>query len=260
MATTRTRPSWLRRIAIACIRCVGRCSTGFRPKGCSSNRRSRRPQPISWSVPDAGQDPEQILGLAPGLPPERQFARLLADAGCELLIPVLIRREPIPTTDAQLQKSQQTWREWLYRQAFHMGRHPIGYEVQKVLAAVDGFRARRGDDGEGRRRRLCRGRPGGLLCGRDRPTDRRRAGERVFRPPRARLGGADRSQCLEPARTLRRCRDRLARAAATSRDRTRRESVVHEQQGSLAHAVGIVGARRVRPHSESRRLHASRRS
>jgi dienelactone hydrolase len=50
----------------------------------------------------------------------------------------------MPTTDPQLQKSQQTWREWLYRQAFHMGRHIIGYEVQKVLAAIDGFRARRG--------------------------------------------------------------------------------------------------------------------
>jgi len=96
-------------------------------------------------VPDAGQTPEQILGLASGLPPERQFARPLADSGCELLIPVLVRREPIETTDAQLQKSEQTWREWLYRQAFHMGRHVIGYEVQKVLAAVDSFRARRGD-------------------------------------------------------------------------------------------------------------------
>jgi dienelactone hydrolase len=95
-------------------------------------------------LPDAGQEPEQILGLAPGLPPERQFGRILAESGCELLVPVLIRRELIPAADAQLQKSQQTWREWLYRQAFHMGRHPIGYEVQKVLAAVDGFRARRG--------------------------------------------------------------------------------------------------------------------
>jgi dienelactone hydrolase len=61
------------------------------------------------------------------------------------LIPALVRRELIRTEDAQLAKSQQTWREWLYRQAFHMGRHVIGYEVQKVLAAVDGFRARRGD-------------------------------------------------------------------------------------------------------------------
>ncbi len=95
-------------------------------------------------MPDAGQTPEQILGLAPGLTPERQFARLLAESGCELVIPTLIRRELIQTADAQLRQSQQTWREWIYRQAFHMGRHPIGFEVQKVLAAVDRFRARRG--------------------------------------------------------------------------------------------------------------------
>ena len=96
-------------------------------------------------VPDAGQTPEQILGLAPGLAPERQFARPLANSGCELLIPVLVQRELIETSDAQLQKSQQTWREWVYRQAFHMGRHVIGYEVEKVLAAVGHFRARRGE-------------------------------------------------------------------------------------------------------------------
>ena len=97
------------------------------------------------AVPDAGQTPEQILGLSPGLPPERQFARRLAESGCEVIVPVLVRRELMQTADAQLLKSQQTWREWLYRQAFHMGRHVIGYEVQKVLAAVDGVRARRGD-------------------------------------------------------------------------------------------------------------------
>jgi dienelactone hydrolase len=95
-------------------------------------------------VPDAGQTPEQVLGLAPGLPPERQFARRLADSGCQLLIPVLVRRDLIETSDAQVRASQQTWREWLYRQAFHMGRHLIGYEVQKVLAAVDSVRARHG--------------------------------------------------------------------------------------------------------------------
>jgi dienelactone hydrolase len=97
-------------------------------------------------VPDAGQTPEQILGLAPGLAPERQFARILANSGCELLIPVVVGREPVQTSDAQLAASQQNWREWLYRQAFHMGRHVIGYEVQKVLAAVDNFRTRRGDN------------------------------------------------------------------------------------------------------------------
>jgi dienelactone hydrolase len=96
-------------------------------------------------VPDASQTPEQLLGLAPGLAAERQFARILADSGCELIIPVLVKREPMETADAQLRKTDQTWREWLYRQAFHMGRHVIGYEVQKVLAAVDGIRARHGE-------------------------------------------------------------------------------------------------------------------
>jgi dienelactone hydrolase len=95
-------------------------------------------------VPDAGQTPEQLLGLAPGLPPDRQFARRLAASGCELLIPVLVRREPLVTEDEQLRKTEQTWREWLYRQGYHMGRHLIGYEVQKVLAGVDNFRARHG--------------------------------------------------------------------------------------------------------------------
>ena len=95
-------------------------------------------------VPDSGQNPEQVMGLAPGLAPERQFARRLAESGCELLIPALVRRDPIETDDAQLRSSEQTWREWLYRQAFHMGRHPIGYEIQKVLAAVDAFRTQRG--------------------------------------------------------------------------------------------------------------------
>jgi dienelactone hydrolase len=104
----------------------------------------RAPSASLVVVPDAGQTPEQTLGLAPGLSPERQFARLLASSGCELIIPTLIRRGLIDTTDAQLRQSQQTWREWLYRQSFHMGRHPIGFEVQKVLAAVDRFQARRG--------------------------------------------------------------------------------------------------------------------
>ena len=35
--------------------------------------------------------------------------------------------------------TDQPHREWIYRQAYQMGRHIIGYEVQKVLAAVDWF-------------------------------------------------------------------------------------------------------------------------
>ncbi len=88
-------------------------------------------------LPDADQTPEQLLGLAAGVPRESQVARRLAENGFELVLPVLVSREKLRTTDQQLQNSDQTHREWIYRQAFHMGRHVIGYEVQTVMAAVD---------------------------------------------------------------------------------------------------------------------------
>src|SRR5262245_12273342 len=88
-------------------------------------------------LPDADQTPEQLMGLADGVRRESQVARRLAENGFELVLPILVDREKLQTTDKQLQNSDQTHREWIYRQAFHMGRHVIGYEVQTVLAAVD---------------------------------------------------------------------------------------------------------------------------
>ncbi len=90
------------------------------------------------AIPDADQTPEMIVGLTQGVAPEAQFARRLAENGCEVLVPVLIdRRETWSGNPAIGRKTNQPHREWIYRQAFEMGRHIIGYEVQKVLAAVD---------------------------------------------------------------------------------------------------------------------------
>src|SRR5438046_1717928 len=50
--------------------------------------------------------------------------------------------------DPQIRITDQTHREWIYRQAFHMGRHVIGYEVEKVLAAVDWFQRKSGGKGQ----------------------------------------------------------------------------------------------------------------
>lgn len=92
------------------------------------------------AIPDADQTPEMIVGLAPGLPTERQFARRLAEQGCEVLVPVLINRDDTWSGNPAINKfTNQPHREWIYRQAFQLGRHIIGYEVQKVLAAVDWF-------------------------------------------------------------------------------------------------------------------------
>lgn len=87
-------------------------------------------------IPDADQTPEQLAGLAPGIPIESQFAHHLAMNGFRVLIPVLVSRQLL----FKGKPEQQTYREWLYRQSYHMGRHIIGYEVEKVLAAVDWFK------------------------------------------------------------------------------------------------------------------------
>ncbi len=86
------------------------------------------------AIPDADQTPEEITGLVEGVPPESQFARRLVESGCRVLVPVLIDRQTQRRRGAKL-----TNREFVYRSAFEMGRHLIGYELQKVLAGVDWF-------------------------------------------------------------------------------------------------------------------------
>lgn len=93
------------------------------------------------AIPDADQTPEMLAGLQPGIPPAAQFARRLAENGCEVLIPVLIDRADTWSGNSELKlMTNQPHREFIYRMAFEMGRHIIGYEVQKILAAVDYFR------------------------------------------------------------------------------------------------------------------------
>lgn len=92
------------------------------------------------ALPDADWTPEMLAGLAPGVPPAAQFARRLAENGCVVLVPVLIDRNDTWSGSPRFGRTKgQSHREFVYRMAFEMGRHLIGYEVQKVLAAVDWF-------------------------------------------------------------------------------------------------------------------------
>src|SRR6185369_15662061 len=78
--------------------------------------------------------------------PESQFARRLAENGCRVLVPTLISREMAKRAPpGQPGRANLTNREFLYRPAFELGRHLIGYEVQKVLAGVDWFVQDAGD-------------------------------------------------------------------------------------------------------------------
>jgi dienelactone hydrolase len=103
-------------------------------------------KPRGWiiALPDAGQTPEQIAGLAPGVDAASQFARRFVENGFAVVVPVLIDRTDRGSGDPAVAMTNQPHREWIYRQAFMMGRHVIGYEVQKTLAAVDWMAKRAG--------------------------------------------------------------------------------------------------------------------
>lgn len=89
------------------------------------------------AIPDAAQTPEQLAGLEAGIPLESQFARRLAENGIRVVIPTVISRERGLLKFAGPRQSNLPGRELLYRSAFELGRHLIGYEVQKILAAAD---------------------------------------------------------------------------------------------------------------------------
>ena len=92
------------------------------------------------AIPDCEQTPEQVCGLVEGMPPGSQFARRLAESGYRVIVPTLISRQRTHRISPGRQGGPNlTHREYIYRNAFELGRHIIGYEVQKVLACVDWF-------------------------------------------------------------------------------------------------------------------------
>jgi dienelactone hydrolase len=89
------------------------------------------------AIPHADQTPEMIALTGPD-----PFARTLAKAGCRVLIPTLIDRNSTLSKSAKLGRATNLpHREFIHRMAYEMGRTLIGYEVQKILAAVDWFAA-----------------------------------------------------------------------------------------------------------------------
>ena len=106
-------------------------------------RPSGKPIARVVALGDADWTPEMLAGLRPGATP---FGAELAAQGCEVLVPTLVNRDSTFSANSTIgRKTNLTHREFIYRQAFEMGRHIIGYEVQKVLAAVDQFELRNRD-------------------------------------------------------------------------------------------------------------------
>ncbi len=91
------------------------------------------------ALPDADQTPEDLAGRGKG---REAFAKKLAEAGCQVLVPALIDRQCTWAGNPKIAMTDQAHREWIWRQAFEMGRHIVGFEIEKVEAAVDWLRSR----------------------------------------------------------------------------------------------------------------------
>ena len=91
------------------------------------------------AVPDADWTPEAIAGLTDEVPRRAQFGRRLAEHGVQVIIPLIINRQDEFSGIPGVGMTNMPHREWIYRMAFEAGRHIIGFEVQKIQAAVDWF-------------------------------------------------------------------------------------------------------------------------
>ncbi|HRR33619.1 MAG TPA: hypothetical protein P5026_05940 [Kiritimatiellia bacterium] len=113
-------------------------------------------QPIATNIvhlPHAGITPEQVLGLTNGAAAASRLGFGFPSPNCRMVVPAVISRAkskyvselPNPYYGKQAAAMPggkvMTAREFVYRPAYVMGRHIIGYEVQEVLALVDWFRA-----------------------------------------------------------------------------------------------------------------------
>ena len=107
------------------------------------------PRAVVIALGDADWTPEAFAGLAPGVPPQARLPWRLAERGAAVFVPTLVDRDCRLSGDAAVRFTNQPHREFLQRMAFQLGRHPVGYEVEKVLAGVDRLRAAdwRGADG-----------------------------------------------------------------------------------------------------------------
>lgn len=114
---------------------------GITVEGLLLEPKNGKPREQMVVVPDADQTPEMLCGLSGDLPEERQHARRFANTGIRVVVPTIISRE----MTRRRGRANLTHREFLYRSAFEMGRHIVGYEVQKVLAAIDWFKKTEAD-------------------------------------------------------------------------------------------------------------------
>ena len=94
-------------------------------------------------IPEADVLPEVLAGLQNAGNAGYNIARQMAESGWEVVMPVLTSRDDTFSGNPSLGLfTNMPHREWIYRQGYELGRHVIGYELQKIFSAIDWFENR----------------------------------------------------------------------------------------------------------------------
>jgi len=116
-------------------------------------------------IPDSDVTPEILAGIQSLAHVGFGAAQQLANNGIEVIIPTLISRDSKYSENKSLDMSPPLpHREWLYRQAYEVGRHVIGYELQKVFSAIDWFASKNKIEGVNLKIGVAGHGEGGLLA------------------------------------------------------------------------------------------------
>ena len=97
-------------------------------------------QPIKFRaivIPDAMHIPEQLIGLSETGDNVTAWGAQLAALGGEVIVTTPVSRH----REARKGRAIMTDQEFLYRSAFELGRHVLGYQVNETLAAIDALTA-----------------------------------------------------------------------------------------------------------------------
>lgn len=123
---------------------------GVHGEGLLLEPKVERPKGAVIVLPSAGMTPEMQSGIDSTLLAQHQYARRLAEAGFRVLVMTIIDRgTDFSKTCAGAIDTGLSHREFIYRPAFELGRHILGYEVQKVLAAIEILKRARPSDESG---------------------------------------------------------------------------------------------------------------
>jgi dienelactone hydrolase len=126
----------------------------YEAAGAAADSSSLRVESVRWPVFEGvsgegvlllPKDPVAVVIVLPDpddLEQQLSAPARLAAQGFAVLIPTLLDRQDTWSGSPAVGRfTNQPHREWIYRQAFELGRTAIGHEVQKVMASIDALLA-----------------------------------------------------------------------------------------------------------------------